>query len=282
MNPMKTELTLKPNPFSSSRVDTPFQNHIDFKEIYAQEFAGLKALLQHIKADSNHQSLGSVVIGEAGSGKTHLMMRLAQELLPRHRLLFIRQPNHPETVLYHIYSRILESFVEVVPQYRYGQLEYLLAKSFSQIVIKTLLAKPKLSKKDEAFIELLSADHLNIYNAMLGQEGSDKKRNNWQFIEKKTLAWWQTHYGFSGYASTIIRGLIKYCYYTDPHKRTCIKRWLAGQYLETQALTEMQLYSWEESLSLEAFALEAIAVLGKLSIIDEPLLMIFDQLEGLK
>jgi len=279
---MKADLAIKPNPFGTSRVDTPFQNHIDFKDIYTQETAILKSLLHEIKADENHQSRGTVVIGEAGSGKTHLMMRLAQELLASHRLLFIRQPNHPQSVLYHIYSRILESLVEVIPQRHYSQLEYLLAKSFSQIVIKTLLEKDKPSKKDETFIELLSADHLNIYNPMLGAEGSDKKRNNWRFIEKRTLEWWHERYGFSGYGSAIIRGLIKYCYYSDTHKRALVRRWLAGHQLETQELAEVQLDNWGEELSQEDFSLEAISVFGKLSIVDEPLIIIFDQLEGLK
>jgi len=36
----------------------------------------LKSILVEIKHDPNHQSKGAVVIGEAGSGKTHLMMRL--------------------------------------------------------------------------------------------------------------------------------------------------------------------------------------------------------------
>lgn len=39
--------------------------------------------------------------------------------------------------------------------------------------------------------------------------------------------------------------------------------------------------NWGEDLSQEAFSLEAISVLAKLSILDEPLIIIFDQLEGL-
>ena len=34
-------------------------------------------------------------------------------------------------------------------------------------------------------------------------------------------------------------------------------------------------------MSKEAFSLEAIAVLGKLSLLDEPIIIVFDQLEGL-
>jgi len=119
----------KPNPFSNSRVDTPFQNHTDLKEIFYDEFERLKSLIADIKNDvENHQSQGVVVTGEPGAGKTHLMMRLAKERLKSNRLLFIRQPNNINSVLYHIYSRVLESFVEQVPNSPYSQVEHLLAQ----------------------------------------------------------------------------------------------------------------------------------------------------------
>ena len=74
---LKVRLQKKPNPFGSSRVDTPFQDHVDFRAIFQDEFERLKSILIDIKQDPNHQSKGAVVIGEPGSGKTHLMMRLA-------------------------------------------------------------------------------------------------------------------------------------------------------------------------------------------------------------
>ncbi len=119
------KIVSKPNPFSNTRVDTPFQNHTDLKEIYQDEFERLKSIITDIKDDvENHQSKGAVVTGEPGTGKTHLMMRLAKERLKNNRLLFIRQPNNINSVLYHIYSRVLESFVEKVPNSPYSCLLY--------------------------------------------------------------------------------------------------------------------------------------------------------------
>lgn len=102
------------NPFSSSRVDTPFQDHVDFQAVYHAQFELLKSTLNDIKADPNGQSKGALIIGEAGSGKTHLIMRMAKELLRTNRLLFVRHPNNATPVLHHTYSRILESFAEKV------------------------------------------------------------------------------------------------------------------------------------------------------------------------
>jgi DNA polymerase III epsilon subunit-like protein len=278
---LKIMLENKPNPFGSSRVDTVFQNHPDLKTIYQDEFEILKSIVSEIKNDPNHQSRGAIVLGQAGSGKTHLMMRLAKELLKSNRLLFIRQPNHPNAVLYHTYSRILESFLEIIPDSPYSQLEYLLAQSFSQIMIDTLQKKSKLTKKLEKLLNDLRENALNIYD-ILGGENTDVKQRNWQYIEKETLEWWAKKYGFGGYSASIIKGLIKFCRYSDPHRRELVRKWLSAKQLEPSELEKIKLDNWEDDISQEDFSLEAIGVFSKLSIIDEPLIIIFDQLEGLK
>ncbi|MDX8377583.1 MAG: 3'-5' exonuclease [Mariprofundales bacterium] len=275
------------NPFSNNRVDNPFQAHIDLDSIHHEEFKRMLAILAEIKADANQQSQGMVILGEAGNGKTHLMMRLAQQTMASNRLFFIRQPNHEEAVFYHIYSRILESFIEAIPNSPYSQLEYLLGRSFAEIVIKALNNKTKPTQKDIKIRDKLSQEQilpngeLVIYQ-LLGQSGADIKRRNWDYIERETLQWWQDTYGVSDYASNIIVGLIKYCRYSDIRKRELVRRWLAGQRLLAEELKSVGLRDWGEELSREDFALQAIIVFGKLSIVDEPLIIIFDQLEGLK
>lgn len=277
----KQSLQGKPNPYGESRVDTPFQHHIDLQSIYHKEFLTLTAILNEIKQDGNHQSKGVVVIGEAGTGKTHLMMRLANELLNNNRLLFIRQPNNPNAVLYHTYSRMLESFVEKVPDSEYSQLEHLLAKSFSKLVIEFIKRKEEPTKREQEILDMLSVSYLDIYKA-LGAEGTDKKRRNWEYIEKKTVDWWDETYGSGGYSNSIIKGLIKFCYYSDANRRELVRRWLSGNELDSSELEKLKLPNWSEEINKEEFSLEAIRVFSKLSIIDEPLIIIFDQLEGLK
>ncbi|MEK7991708.1 MAG: exonuclease domain-containing protein [Thiotrichaceae bacterium] len=277
---LKQQLHSHSNPFGHSRVDTPFQEHPDLTEICHNQFVTLTATLDEIKQDQNHQSKGVVVIGEAGTGKTHLMMRLAKARLSSNRLLFIRQPNHPDAILYHIYSRILESFVEKVPNSSYSQIEYLLAKSFSKIQIDAIKNTQKITQKGENLLKILSEDPLNIYS--LGKENTEVKRRNWQHIEKMTLKWWETNFGFEGYAGIIIRGLVKFCSYSEAYKRDLVRRWLAGNELDETELEKIGLRNWGDNMSLEAFSLEAITVFSKLSLLDEPLIIIFDQLEGLK
>jgi chromosomal replication initiation ATPase DnaA len=269
------ELKKQPNPFSSSRVDTPFQNHPDEHHTYEREFQVLQTALNSIKSDVNNQSKGVVVIGEPGTGKTHLMMRLAHERLSSNRLLFIRQPNNSQSVLYHIYSRILESLVEKVGSL--PQLDYLIINTFRKIIS---LPDREVKQKDIEIIKALYDLEDNNINA-LGKENTQRKREYWQYIEKTISDWWINNYAAGSFALSIIKGMVKYCSYTDYKYRHITTRWLAGNILSDTEAETVGLPNWNEEISKEAFALEAISVLGKLSSLDEPLIIIFDQLEGL-
>ena len=221
---MIVQLKDQPNPFSGSRVDTPFQNHPDYLDTYHQQFITLESILKDIKFDSNRQSKGAVVIGEPGSGKTHLMMRLAQARLSSNRLLFIRQPNNASSVLYHIYSRILESLVEKVGTFT--QLDYLIINSFDKIVANL----SNLTKKDEEILKALKDDNINA----LGGEETYTKRENWNRIHKRINEWWVKNYSSGGFSLSILRGIIKYCRYTDYNYKNIATRWLAGQTLSEE------------------------------------------------
>jgi hypothetical protein len=218
-----------------------------------------------------------VVIGEPGSGKTHLMMRLAQELLKVNRLLFIRHPNNPDAILYHIYSRTLESFIQVVPNTGYTQLEHLISHSFAKLIRTS--PHLKLNLTDQIIIATVQDSPLHLYT--LAAEGTEKKRQIWANIDKRLQAWWVDNYGFSGYATKILTGIVKFCSYTNPKYKSIVQRWLAADSLSQGDLDLVGLEDWQESMGKEEFSLEAIAVFSKLSMLDEPLLMVFDQLESL-
>ena len=276
-SPVWLSLKSQPNPFASSRVDTPFQDYPDQKQIYQQEFEQLKVAIAEIHQDKNHQSRGAVVIGEPGSGKTHLMMRLAKELLKVNRLLFIRHPNNPDAILYHIYSRTLESFIQVVPDTDYTQLEHLISHSFAKLIRTS--RHIKLISTDQVILVAVQESPLNLYK--IAEEDTAKKRALWGHIEKRLQEWWVETYGFSGYAAQILKGIVKFCSYTDIRRKSIVQRWLAAGSLSQDDLDLVGLEDWQESMGKEEFSLEAIAVFSKLSMLDEPLLMVFDQLESL-
>ena len=264
------------NPFGSSRVDNPFQTHPDNSSVYQAQYTTLKSIIDDIKHDRNHQSKGAVVIGQPGTGKTHLIMRLAKQRLKINRLLFIPCPNDANTIKYHTYSCILESLNKIIPGTNSNQLEYFLANTFVGI-IKAIANPPA---KIQAILNKTDDSPLNLYQ-ILGREGSQTKRDNWDLIEKITSAWWLNKYGAAGYAPEFIKGLVKFCRYSDPAYKQLIKKWLAAAELEPEELEKVGLSGWHDEISKEDFSLEAIAVLGRLSLLHEPLIMVFDQLEML-
>ena len=268
------------NPFGTSRVDTPFQDHVDLEDVFRDQFTRLKSIIDEIAADPNHQSRGVILAGEPGAGKTHLIMRLAREKISSNRILFIRQPNNPDSILFHIYTRIIESLVENVPGTGFTQIEYLLAKSFSKIFIDDVDNSKNPSAKKQFIRQVLSEDHLNLYRR-IGAQSTEKRRKNWRTIENRIVEWWSATSGW-GLGATILKAFIKYCSYTDLSRREIIRRWLTGNELSGDEVRKTGLENPDASTGTEEFAMEAMRVLGKLSTQDEPLVIVFDQLEGLK
>ncbi len=261
----------KINPFSSSKVDNPFQNHYDESNIYSNEFNSLKSLIEEIKNDTNNQSKTALVIGEAGNGKTHLMMRFLKSVSDTNRFLFVGKPNDKNSVLFHTYTKILESFIQNIDNSKYSQLEYLLAKSFSSIIIKT--------SKNSKVIEILKQNHLNIYEKF-GKEGTDTRLKNWKTIEKSMLKWYKETHGTDIVSVNILKALIRYTFYKDENRRDIVINYLSGKDLNDEDLKSVNLDPWSNT-HLEDFSLKAISLFGKLSIFDEPLIISFDQLEAM-
>ncbi|MGD1698597.1 exonuclease [Dapis sp. BLCC M229] len=282
---LQAQLQKRKNPFGSSRVDHPFQVHNDADNVFSKEFHRIQSTLKDIKQDINHQSKGVVVIGEPGFGKTHLMMRLANSRLKTNRLLFIRQPNNPDAVIYHIYSRILESLIRSIPKINYTQLEYLIANSCANIFQEIIVENPhlylqKTSKKDRDI--LAEVEHGN-YLKLLTYLSSDIKarRELWEHIENRVYLWWVTNYSSAGYAPEILKGIIKFCGYRAIDYRSIIREWLAMNEVPQKYLDKVRIASWNQSINREEVSLEALKIFGYLSLLDEPLIIVFDQLEGL-
>ncbi|WP_338431946.1 AAA family ATPase [Synechococcus elongatus] len=268
-------LAAGPSPFSSSRVDTPFQHFADDQAVYKDEYQRLKSVLRSISLDPNRQSKGAVIIGEPGTGKTHLMMRLAQDVLRQNRLLFIRQPTQESTILFHTYSRILESLVEVVDTSPNNQLDLLLIRSIRRIFSE--IPEDRQTVGDREILEALNEEDLSS----LGREDTGARRQRWERIESRLLTWWADRYSVSGYSRQILQGILRFCRYTDPARRESCRRWLSSGELVPVDKELEGLSAWDSELLREEFSLQAIKILGELSCLDQPLIIVFDQLEGL-
>lgn len=262
------------NPFSNSRVDNPFQNHIDLDSLNHQQFAQLETILKDIKNDYNHQTKGTVIIGEAGSGKTHLIMRLAKTHLKSNRLLFVRCPTNPDGVTYHIYSRILESLMEKVDD-RYNQLDYLIAKSFGNIW-KEITIQQRQTAMSERISKIVDNNPLDIFERL---EKSNVNIDIWNAIENIFIKW--INKSFNHLNQFILKAFVKQTRYTDKRYKDLIRRYIYLYELEKDELEDLGLPSISNIKNREELALEAIQVLSHLSLMDEPFIIVFDQLESL-
>lgn len=260
------------NPFSSSKVDNPFQKHFDDKSLYEKEFHILLQNIEEIKQDPNHQTKSSIVLAEAGNGKTHLMMRFVQSVSKTNRFLFIGKPNDKKNILFHIYTKILESFIQKINGSEYSQLEYLLAKSFSGIIIE--------NSSNKKIKDILENNALNIYTHF-GKDGTANRDRNWRSIEKAMINWYRDSYGSDLVSLQLVKALVKYTFYVDEYRRDIVINYLSAKELDDEQLEKIGLEPYDESFNKEVFALAAISLFGKLSIFDEPLVISFDQLEAM-
>jgi len=265
-------LAQRVNPFSSSKVDNPFQEHFDDTSLYDNEFTTLLNMITQIKNDPNHQTKSAVVLAKAGNGKTHLLMRFVKSISQTNRFLFIGKPNDKKNILLHIYTKILESFIQKIDGSPYSQLEYLLAKSFAGIVTQ--------NSPNQKIKETLDANPLNIYTHF-GKDGSLNRIKNWKSIERVMLRWYQASYGTDLVSLELLKALIKYTLYVDEHRRDLVINYLSAKELTQEQLQQIGLEKQNGDFNKEVFALSAIALFGKLSIFDEPLLISFDQLEAM-
>lgn len=264
------------NPFIKSRVDSPFQRHPDLKTVYSKEYNSVINLLDMIRKDPDRQSISAAVTGTPGSGKTHLAMRIARNLIKTNRIFYIRQPSAAESISHFIYSKILDSLCEKVGRTDYSQFHHFLSKSFSRILLKS---KKDYSKDNHVF-NSIDLDHLNIFNET-GEPDTVVKEKNWEIIEQKILDWWEKEYGLTGLSPEILKAFVKYAGCEESKKRQLIFRWINGSSLSMEEAEEAGLTPHHTDIDQEHFASEAIKVISRLSVLDEPVVIIFDQLEGL-
>src|SRR5690606_24464844 len=100
------------------RVNTPWDHVPDLPEYNQHAFnrieRALRALTKTQPGRSASNSQGILVLGEAGTGKTHLLMRVAQQLSNSNHILFIRKPNNEDAVAQHIWTNVVNSLARSV------------------------------------------------------------------------------------------------------------------------------------------------------------------------
>jgi len=274
-----------PYPFRH-KVDTPWQNLPDLEEINRTAYNRIGHALELVQKQSESQ--GIVVLGEAGSGKTHLLMRVAQKLGGGNYVLFVPKPNNEDAVYLHTWSNIVQSLAEIVPgrSRDRSQLDDLLAHVFSNVLVPEFQSG---NEQEQRWARKLLDNPLSLFG-MLGT--GQPREENFRKIRSRTLKFLKLKHPKIN--ETITHALVTYALAAQDETRRKILTWLAGQggLDETEAKQLGLPIHWvevtEQSSNTsylqqrEDQAFEAIKTLGMLSTYYQPLILAYDQLEGLR
>lgn len=279
------------------RVNTPWDTLPDLESYNGRVFNRIVRALRSLTPASSQQpprlSEGLLILGEAGTGKTHLLMRVAKNLCKTNHILFVRRPNNEEAVAQHVWKNIVDSLAQKLPATdgERSQLDDLLAHVFSKVLIPVFEEDIRAGKNTplrRRWIDKLSRDPYSLFH-MLGS--GEQRQKNLNIIRKRTLKFLRDN---SPNVDQHIAGvLITYCLVADQDRKRVLLNWLAGQDLDPSEAQNLGLpASWvptgDETPEVavwqqrEEIALRAISSIGHLSTYYQPLILAFDQLEGLR
>jgi len=278
------------------RVDSPWDDLPDYNDYNAAAFRHIVRDLDRLRKavdEGRPTSKGLLVLGESGTGKTHLLMRVARNLAKSNHILFVRRPNDEESVAQHIWANIINSLSRNVPNSDKGrnQLDDLLAHVFSSVLIPEFeqdARKDKNAVRKQRWADCLREDPYNLFE-MLGE--GEGRMANMKLIRSRTLRFLQCVH--PDVDQRLAHALISYCFVSGESRKRVLLNWLSGQEIdEREAQANGLPSSWVDvdqtasdhsyQQQREEMALRAIQTLGVLSTHYQPLILAFDQLEGLR
>ncbi len=259
------------NPFVSSSAGDPWDSaYPDVESINLEPYQGLQALLRE-KADNPALNCAGLVLGEVGSGKTHLISRLL-ELGRQGEDLFVFayvQPiEDPEQTFRYLLREIVLNLCRPLDQEnRLSALDLLLCR------ILTLDAIPELasSEKSKGVLKRLRESPARLFSL---------SRERLRTLEHKGVAFLRRF--FQNMPKEMARVLFA-C--LDPDRRPVALSWLKGTALDEEdaALLGVAGRSDKSPAALEQEARDVLFCLGDLlARYRIPLLVCFDRLENLE
>ncbi|MEW4529993.1 topoisomerase DNA-binding C4 zinc finger domain-containing protein [Maioricimonas sp. JC845] len=279
------------------RVNDPWDEVPDLKDYNRHAFnrvlRAVQDLSRYAPGHVGANSQGVLILGEAGTGKTHLLMRIARNMSDSNHILFIRKPNNEEAVAQHIWANVVNSLSHRLPHSSTdrSQLDDLLAQVFSRVLISEFRSDIQAGRdvdQKRRWVTRLEEDPFNLFR-MLGT--GDRRQDNMERIRRLTLR--SLQHNHPDVDQTIARVLITYCFVASEERKRLLLAWLAGNDVEESEAKQLGLPpSWvsvnesssdvSTSQQREEQALRAIRTLGVLSTYYQPLILAFDQLEGLR
>ena len=279
---VRKQLRTQGSPFIVDRVGAPFEQVMDLEEINERAYSTIVREIQQVSSTPDHQSRGVLILGEAGTGKTHLLARVYQRLSHKNHMLFVSNPSNPEGVFSFTWFEINRSLRQNLPNSTVSQGEYLLRLAFSQIILNSIKEGTEWSGRN---IDAWKLRAQRIREMESIGEDLDSVRN-------RITQYWMSRFDGDDIHKKFINGLFNLIAYRDQNKRALVAEWLTSFEAESEELKELGLPTWagvdESTIGLdytakrENWALKGIRVISKLAAIaGKPLVLAFDQLEAM-
>ncbi|MCI0526979.1 MAG: ATP-binding protein, partial [Nitrospira sp.] len=275
----KLEILKRNNPFTSSSVGDPWESkYPDVPSINEQAFRGLCQLMDQ-KAKNPSLNCAGLIVGEVGSGKTHLLGKIldyTQQAKPPFAFAYIQPLEDPEQTYRYLLREVMVNLcrpIEVSSQTT--QLERVLAEIYIDAVLEEFRVRKK-ERNYKILCELRKVkDPVHIWKSIIVVPPT-------QFADLQKKALYLVLEAHPEISKSFLKVLLQYEF---PERRLAVMEWLKGSILDKEdaALLQVPERSAEDRAAPEQEARTILISLGLLlARYRQPLVVCFDRLENLE
>lgn len=271
---MKTarELLRDSNPFYTASAGNPWEDRYpDVEAINCDAFEGVQRLLCH-KAGNPTEGCAGLILGESGSGKTHLLKRIlhaSRRADVAAIFTYIRPILDVESPMRYLLREIVVNLCkESDDTQTRTQLDL-----FAAQILNDFLRNGRVYKRNEALLQRLDKDLFYIYKAKIDPKMLEA-------AEKRATEYLQNE--IPDINSNLLRVIVKY---RKQETRNLVLRWLRGDILDEEDSAHLGVASRSslDSGALEAEARSLVLSFGYLMArYKRTMLICFDQLDNLE
>jgi len=268
----RLEILRQNNPFTSSSVGDPWEGtYPDVPSINEQAFKGLCQLIDQ-KTKNPALNCAGLILGEVGSGKTHLISRLLtynQQAKTPFSFAYIQPIEDPEQTYRYLLREVIVNLCHPMGGSPYTtQLERILAEIFREVI--QIHGTPK----DRKNLGEILRRRIGIFKQVVPKQVEDIQHKAVRLLRKEH--------------PEISKNFLKVLFqYRLPEKHSAAVSWLTGSILDQEDADLLQVQSPDRlKASTSALEQESWDILISLGLLlaryHQPLVICFDRLENLE
>ncbi len=272
---MKPELPVLPfDPFAARAVGDPWRSpEPDVASINARPFRGILGLLGQI---GRTQQIAALVLGEAGSGKTHLIKRLMSEQDQRLIFVYVHPMRDDRTMFSTLLERVLTNLDCVPP----GSKDSGALTQLDHIVAHVIVAALEDYERERpGSVNPLTLKRIREEQKAVFQ--FQKQEKTWFKILKKSEGFLASKLSADLISQMVIRSLF---HYLDESKRSAVRLFLSGYVPDDDDAKMLGLTFADKDhrvAAQEERSKSILKAIGRLLGFYRPMVLCFDQLENL-